>query len=106
MRRFRFPVEAGSSAVPAGPGLGVDVDEERLQRLAALPKTQVPRFIGITHLPGGHRMYTRSFPSIARQTGFNEGTTRGIHLEVWEDDGGDDFAAMWQETESGAVWRG
>lgn len=103
---YRFPVEAGSSPVPEGPGLGVDVDEERLQRLAAIAATEVPRFIGVTHLPGGYRMYTRSFPSIARQTGFNEGTTRGINLEVWEDDGGTDFAAMWQETAKGAVWRG
>jgi L-alanine-DL-glutamate epimerase-like enolase superfamily enzyme len=101
----RIAIEAGSSPVPTGPGLGVEVDEERLQRLAAIEPTQVPRFIGVTHLPGNHKLYTRSFPALAQQSGFAEGNIRGVRLDVWEEDNSDAFKDMWERTAGDAVWQ-
>ena len=90
----RIEVEDGSSPVPEGPGLGVEVDEEELVRIAGNPKTVLPRYIGKTYLPGGNIYYTIGYPSVSRLTGFREGNIRGIRLEIWEEDG----STPWQET--------
>ena len=66
----RIPVVEGSSPVPERPGLGVEVDEAALQRVAANSPTEIPRHVGILHLPGGHNLYTPSFASVSRETGF------------------------------------
>lgn len=100
----RLPIDAGSSPVPEAPGLGVDVDEARLDKLAAIPKTQIPRFIGVLHLPGERKVYTRSYPNVARLTGFSEGNIRGVRLEIWEEDDSKEFVEMWERTGGGAVW--
>ena len=90
----RIPVVEGSSPVPEGPGLGVEVDEAALQRVAANSPTEIPRHVGILHLPGGHNLYTPSFASVSRETGFPEGAIRGIRQEIWEDDGSEEFARL------------
>ena len=87
----RIEVAAGSSPIPEGPGLGVEVDEDALAECAANEPTVIPTTIGILHLPGGNRLYTKGFPNVPRVTGFPEGNTRGIRLEVWEDDGTEAF---------------
>ena len=87
----RIEVAGGSSPVPKGAGLGVEVDEDALARCAANKPTVIPHTIGILHLPDGHKLYTRGFPNVARLTGFPEGNIRGIRLDVWEDDGSDKF---------------
>jgi hypothetical protein len=99
----RIEVAEGSSPVPEGPGLGVEVDEAELARIAQNPITVIPRHIGALHLPGGHTYYTRGFPSVERLTGFPEGNIRGIRLEVIEDDGGDAFQQRYDQLESGPV---
>ena len=66
----RIEVAGGSSPVPKGPGLGVEVDEDALARCAANKPTVIPPTIGILHLPDGHKLYTRGFPNVARLTGF------------------------------------
>ena len=95
----RIEIVEGSSPVPQGPGLGVEVDEAILQRLAAIPNTQIPRHIGILHLAGGHKYYTPSIPSVSRLTGFLEGNIRGVRAEVWDDDGSADFAAAYERVQ-------
>jgi hypothetical protein len=82
----RIEVEEGSSPVPEGPGLGVELDEEELARIAMNPRTELPRFIGRLRLPGGHIYYTIGYPAVSRFTGFPEGNIRGIRLEIWEED--------------------
>ena len=57
----RIEVAEGGSPVPEGPGLGVEVDEEALAAAAANGPTEIPRHMGVLHLPGGHRVYTHSF---------------------------------------------
>ena len=90
----RIEVEEGSSPVPEGPGLGVSVDEVLLERIRQNPVTVIPRYITRLLLPGGHVQHTIGYPNIGRQTGFMEGSLRGVRLEVWEEDG----SAEWQDT--------
>jgi D-galactarolactone cycloisomerase len=89
----RIPVVEGSSPVPDGPGLGYEVDEGALARLAANPPTSVPRHVAAVRLGGGR---TRYFPSLTtvdlqRTTGREEGTIRGLRLDLWDDDGSAEF---------------
>jgi hypothetical protein len=86
-------VVEGSSPVPDGPGLGYEVDEGALARLAANPPTSVPRHVAAVRLGGGR---TRYFPSLTtvdlhRTTGREEGTIRGLRLDLWDDDGSAEF---------------
>lgn len=90
----RIEVADGSSPVPEGPGLGVEVDEAELLRIAGNPMTEIPRHIGKLILPGGNVYHTIGYPSVSRLTGFREGNIRGVRLEIWEEDG----SASWQET--------
>ena len=99
----RIEIAEGSSPVPEGSGLGVEVDEAELARIAQNPATVIPRHIGALHLPGGHTYYTKGFPSVERLTGFPEGNIRGIRLEVIDDDGSEAFAKRYAELEKGPV---
>jgi L-alanine-DL-glutamate epimerase-like enolase superfamily enzyme len=95
----RIEVAEGSSPVPTAPGLGVEVDEEALKRIAQNPKTVIPRHIGRLRLPGGHVHYSIGFPSVSRVTGFLEGNIRGIRLEVWDEDGSPEWQATYNRIE-------
>jgi hypothetical protein len=75
-----LPTE-GFCRVPEGAGLGVEVDEEKLEQAAQrehIPKLDV---IGVLHLPYGRKYYTRGEPNVQNLTGFEEGALRGIHCE-------------------------
>lgn len=87
----RIPVIEGFSPVPEGPGLGVEVDEEALA--AAATRAHLPRsdYIGVLHLPGGHRAYSVGGPNVNRLTGTEEGRIAGLNFEHWVDDGSDDY---------------
>jgi galactonate dehydratase len=101
----RLEVSEGCTPVPEAPGLGVEVDERLLERLAATEPTVLPRHLCVLTLPGGRRVLTPSMPNVARLTGFPEGNIRGIRLEVWNDDGTEDFARMYERVQrEEAVW--
>ena len=95
----RIEVAEGSSPVPEAPGLGFEVDEEIVKRLAATPPTDIPRHIGVLHLPGGRKQYTDGFPRVSRLSGFAEGNIRGLRLDVWNDDGSPEFARCLERLE-------
>ena len=100
----RIEIAEGSSPVPEGPGLGVEVDEAELARIAKNTKTVIPRHMTALHLPGGHTYFTAGYPGVERLTGFPEGNIRGIRLEVLEDDGTDGFDQRYKQLkESGPV---
>ena len=86
-------VREGFARVPEAPGLGVEVDESALQRLAEHPDpyASIPASIGVLRLPYGSTLYTDSFPDVSRQTGTEEGAIRGIDFELWQDDDSEDF---------------
>jgi len=92
----RIPVIEGYSPVPEGPGLGFEVDEEALARVAANKPWEPPKHVNILHLPGGHKIYSLSGPSVAQWTGREEGTIRGIRLEYWDDDGSAEFERTYE----------
>ncbi len=92
----KIPVLAGCSPVPERPGLGVDVDEEALARAAARPHIETPPFIGVLHLPGGYRAYSRGNPNVQRLTGCEEGAIPGIAYEYWLDDGSAAYRRVWE----------
>lgn len=100
----RIEVAEGSSPVPEKPGLGVEVDEAILARLAAAPPTVLPRHLGILHLPGGRRFYAPSIPSVSRLTGFAEGNLPGVRSEVWVDDGSAQFASTFERVQRGGAF--
>jgi L-alanine-DL-glutamate epimerase-like enolase superfamily enzyme len=95
----RIPVIEGYSPVPEGPGLGIEVDEEALARVAANKPTIIPKHVGILHLSGGHKIYTPSIPSVSQLTGREEGTIRGLKLELWEDDGSPEFTSTYERVQ-------
>jgi D-galactarolactone cycloisomerase len=93
----RIPVVAGSSPVPQRPGLGFDVDEDALARLAANQPTPVPKHVAALRRRGGHTIYYPSLTTVNvhRMTGKEEGTIRGLKLELWDDDGTREFARVY-----------
>lgn len=92
----RIPVIEGYSPVPEGPGLGFEVDEGALARVAANTPWEPPKHINILHLPGGHRIYSLSGPNVTPWTGREEGALRGIRLEYWDDDGSSEFERTYE----------
>jgi len=100
----RLEIAEGSTPVPEGPGLGVDVDEDELARIRKNPPTVIPRHVGVLHLPGGGRYYSLGMPSVERLTGYPEGGIRAIRLEVREDDGSEEFATLCRRLEQGGPY--
>lgn len=90
----RIPVVDGSSPVPGGIGLGYEVDEAAVQRLAAQKRVEPPRHIGVLHMPGGATWYGKGWVSPTSVTGTEEGVLRGFRSELWEDDGSAAFEEM------------
>lgn len=97
---IRLEISEGSTPVPDGSGLGVEVDEKILAELAARPKRQLPRHLGVLHLPGGNTYYTPSTPSVERLTGFVEGNIRGIRSEICNDDGSEEFDRLYERVQN------
>jgi len=99
--RERIPVIEGFSPIPEGAGLGIDVDEEVLERVATNEPTVPPRHIGVIRLPNAHKLHTSSFshwishPDATRWvnqlTGRGERAIRGITMQLWDDDGSTEF---------------
>ena len=101
----RLEVSEGSTPVPEGPGLGVEVDEQLLESMAATEPTELPRYLCILSLPQGRKVYTPSMPGVSQLTGFPEGNIRGIRLEVWNDDGSEEFAQRYEQLQKeGTIW--
>ncbi len=97
--RERIEIIEGCSPVPERPGLGFDVDEDELARLAANAPVEIPKHLGVLTLPGGHRLYSPSLPAIDRLTGFEEGTIRGLQFEIWHDDGSAAFLQIYERVQ-------
>jgi L-alanine-DL-glutamate epimerase-like enolase superfamily enzyme len=89
-----LPVIEGSVPVPEGPGLGVEVDEQKLAQAAERTHLPQPEFIGILQLPGGHKAYSLGQPDVDRLTGTEEGRIAGLNFEHWENDGSEEYARV------------
>jgi|TARA_Y100001934_G_C12354157_1_gene777157 D-galactarolactone cycloisomerase len=100
-----IPVVDGASPVPTGPGLGFDVDEDALARLAEQAIVEQPTHVGVLHMPGGQTYYGRSYISPTSITGHQEGVDRGFRSEIWEDDGSTEFAKIHDRVQKEGVFR-
>ncbi|HEU5318480.1 MAG TPA: enolase C-terminal domain-like protein, partial [Chloroflexota bacterium] len=100
----RIPVVEGSSPVPDGPGLGVEVDEDALARLSGNKPTPVPKHVAAVRLRDGHSLYFPSLTAInvQRLTGREEGTIRGLRLELLHEDDTPDFGRLYERVQRGA----
>jgi len=101
----RIPVIEGSSPVPERPGLGFEVDEDALARIAASQPIEIPKHLGILRMPGGNTFYGRSYISPSSLTGREEGTIRGITSELWEDDGSEEFKRIHERVQKEGTFR-
>ena len=80
-------------------GLGVDVREEELERLANRPPRETPRVLGVTTLPGGGTLYSVGFPNLESLMGYQEGTIRGHRFELRQDDDSEEFARLYERAQ-------
>lgn len=114
-----MPVLGGSVRVPDGPGLGVELDRDRLEGCTVETPEPPPSLVrlryggGLTiylrHDPGqpGHQDDMRSLERLHgyRAPGPPPSYANDIVTDFWE--GADDpvaFQQLWQQTESGPAW--
>lgn len=100
LAKERIPVIEGCSPVPEGPGLGVEVDETKLQEMAARPSYEMPKVLGITRFAGGGTLYSVGFPNLEALIGYQEGSVRGHKFDLREDDGSEDFAQLYERAQN------
>ncbi len=92
-------MQRGFMKVPEGPGLGVELDEDALERYRDEPEPEWPRFFSVVTLPGGIQHYYRNLQqaeSLMKQ-GVDEAFATGIRLHEREDDGSEEFDRIWKQ---------
>ena len=99
LAKERIPVIEGCSPVPEGPGLGVEVDEAKLQQMIAREPYQMPKVLGITRFAGGGTLYSVGFPNLEVLVGYQEGSVRGHKFDLREDDGSEEFAQLYERAQ-------
>jgi hypothetical protein len=103
-----LPVQRGFMKVPEGPGLGVTLDEDAVQRYGGLEPKAFPRHISIVQLPGGVQHYYRNLQQAERlmKQGVDESFAAGVRLEEWEDDDSSRFDRLWSrlQQEDWPIW--
>jgi L-alanine-DL-glutamate epimerase-like enolase superfamily enzyme len=92
------PIQRGFMKVPEGPGLGVELDEDAVQRYSREPAVDWLRHLSIVTLPGGVKHYYRNLQQAERlmKQGVDDGHAPGIRLDEWEDDGSERFDRLWK----------
>ena len=90
-------VQRGFMKVPAGPGLGVELDADAVQRYAQTPAPEWPRYLSVVTLPGGLEHYYRNLQQAERlmKQGVDEPFAPGVRLDEWEDDNSERFDRLW-----------
>jgi hypothetical protein len=109
-------VSGGYQSVPEGPGLGVDIDEEAVERfrvsqvaLDALSPGQLythpaPRIVNTVVYGDGTRVHAGAMGGSLGQAG--PGWSEGTRVEpAWEDDGTKEWAQIWEVISKGGVVR-
>ena len=101
-------VQRGFMKVPEGPGLGVGLDEDAVERYSQTPAPEWPRHISVVALPGGLKHYYQSLQQAERlmKQGVDESFAAGVRLDEWEDDGSDEFDRLWNQLQESdwPVW--
>jgi hypothetical protein len=101
-------VEIGFMKVPEGPGLGVELDEDAIERYGHTAAAIWPRHFSVVSLPGGVEHYYRNLQQAERlmKQGVDEPFVPGVRLREREDDGSEEFARIWTRLEQSdwPVW--
>ena len=100
----------GFVRIPEEPGLGVELDRVKLERLKALTLPEQPRWIVKSRFENGTRLFgkvhgKRHFMIRPAWTsgGIPLGYDAPISTEYWDDNGSDEFAQMWKRLDREAV---
>jgi len=100
-----LPVIDGSSPVPEGPGLGIEVDEAAVERCSQQKPMERPRHVGVLEMPDGTKWFGPSYVSPTTVTGTEEGMIRGFRSHIWEDDESAEFKGIYDRVQSEGVVR-
>ena len=104
-------VEGGTVAVPEGPGLGVTLDREALDRWKQAKTDPYPRAlvrVQYEGIPAFYREGADRQPGRQRCPRRVRGRVRSspVDMDYWDDDGSQDFADLWDRTPEGTTTRG
>lgn len=99
------PVVGGHMAVPDGPGLGVQIDEQAVEELRAEAAPEQPRRITTVVTPDGTRRHFSSDGQRHEAYYLNEvpGFIEGVYLDTRADDGSDGFEDLFGRCELAPV---
>ncbi len=101
----RLPIVNGSSPVPDGPGLGVEVDESAVQRCSQQKPIEQPLHVGVLQMPDGTKWFGPSYVSPSTVTGTEEAMIRGFRSHIWEEDGSVEFKGIHARVQTEGVIR-
>ena len=98
-------VQRGFMKVPDGPGLGVELEEDVVERYRNTPDPKWSRHYSVVTLPGGYEHCYRNLQQAERlmKQGVDEPFVSGIRLDEREDDGSAEFDRIWQSLQE-ADW--
>jgi hypothetical protein len=101
-------VTAGHLRVPEAPGLGVEVDEDALERFRMEPPYEhpKPRLLLLVRRAGGRTTHYASIWDCWREFGRgNEPVDeRGVRMHVMPDDGSPEWAELFARAQAAPVW--
>jgi L-alanine-DL-glutamate epimerase-like enolase superfamily enzyme len=102
------PIQRGFMKVPEGPGLGVELDEDAVQRYRNTPTPEWARHFSVVTLTGGLEHYYRNLQQAEglMKQGVDEAFAPGIRLVEREDDGSEEFDRIWKKLQENdwPVW--
>ena len=94
--------------VPEGAGLGIEIDEDALERYAQTPEPKWNRHISVVSFPDGIKHYYRNLQQAERlmKQGVDESYVPGVRLDEWEDDGTETFDRLFKQLQESdwPVW--
>ena len=113
-----MPVVGGGVEVPSGPGLGVQLDYDKLRRYEQTQQPKLKRFLVRIRYEGGPTIITRHDPELPGQTdslrfldrllksnipGPEPGYANPVRSDFLDEQNFDSFDTIWRRTEDGPV---
>ena len=110
--RERFEIVGGLMRVPEGPGLGVTLDRDELERLKALPIPKQPPFIVRSKYAYGGTLHFIHDPEKNHNGLFypdlttvpRMGYAEPVKTDFWDDDGSKEYREMFARCQKEPVW--
>lgn len=92
------PIQRGLMKVPEGPGLGVELDEDAVERYSNTPGPVWKRHYSVVSFPGGIKHLYRNLQQAERlmKLGVDDSYVPGVRLDEQEDDDSEEFDRIWR----------